>query len=121
MIKVTIDGKEIEVQSGTPIVDAAKQAGSFVPTLCNSDVLEPYGACRVCSVEIVLGGRSKVVTACNYPIRGELTVKTQSERALATRKTVLEMMLALNAERGTSLVIVTHDPAIAGRYCQAAP
>ena len=94
MIQVTIDDKTLEVEAGTSIVDAAKSAGVFIPTLCHIDFLEPDGACRVCSVEIEQNGRSKVVTACNYPIRGELTVKTTSERALATRRTVLEMMLA---------------------------
>ncbi len=94
MIQVTIDDKTLEVEAGTSIVDAAKSAGVFIPTLCHTDFLEPEGACRVCSVEIVQNGRSKVVTACNYPIRGELTVKTASDRALATRRTVLEMMLA---------------------------
>jgi aldehyde:ferredoxin oxidoreductase len=94
MIPVQIDGNPIEVEPGTTILAAGRQAGVFVPTLCNHEMLEPYGACRVCSVEIEQGGRKKIVTACNYPIHDELQVFTQSEAALATRRMVLEMMLA---------------------------
>jgi aldehyde:ferredoxin oxidoreductase len=94
MITVQIDGNPIEVEPGTTILDAGKQVGVLVPTLCNHEMLEPYGACRVCSVEIDVGGRKKIVTACNYPIHSEMEVFTNSERALSTRKMVLEMMLA---------------------------
>ncbi len=94
MIKVTIDGKETEVAAETTVLAAAKQVGVHIPALCNDEVVEPYGACRVCSVEIRENGRSKIVTACNYPIRRPLEVQTQSERAQQTRKLVLEMMLA---------------------------
>jgi aldehyde:ferredoxin oxidoreductase len=94
MIPVQIDGNPVEVEPGTTILAAGRQAGVFVPTLCNHEMLEPYGACRVCSVEIEQGGRKKIVTACNYPIHDELQVFTQSELALSTRRMVLEMMLA---------------------------
>jgi aldehyde:ferredoxin oxidoreductase len=94
MIPVQIDGNAIEVEPGTTILTAGRQAGVFIPTLCNHEMLEPYGACRVCSVEIEVGGRRKIVTACNYPIHSEMQVFSQSELALSTRKMVLEMMLA---------------------------
>ncbi len=94
MIPVTIDGKAIEVEPGTTVLAAAKQAGVFIPSLCNSELLEPYGACRVCSVEVLQRGKGRIVTACNYPIRAELEVRTTSERTQRTRKLVLEMMLA---------------------------
>ncbi len=94
MIKVTIDDKRLEVEPGTTIMAAAEKAGIFIPRLCSHELLEPYGACRVCSVEIEQNGRTKVVTSCNYPIRSELTVRTNSERATKTRSMVLEMMLA---------------------------
>ena len=94
MISVTIDDKSVEVEPETTILAAAKQAGVFIPSLCHSELVEPYGACRVCSVEVLQGSKSRIVTACNYPIRHELTVQTQSPRAKATRTMVLEMMLA---------------------------
>ena len=94
MISVTIDGKKTEVEAETTLMEAAKQVGVFIPNLCHSELFEPYGVCRVCSVEVVQNGRSKIVTACNYPIRHELEVITNSDRTLRTRKLVLEMMLA---------------------------
>jgi aldehyde:ferredoxin oxidoreductase len=94
MIPITIDSKRIEVEAGTSVLDAARKAGVFIPSLCHSELVEPYGACRVCSVEVRSGTRSRMVTACNYPVRAELEVHTRSERALRTRKLVLELMLA---------------------------
>ncbi len=94
MIQVTIDDKRLEVQPGTTIMDAAEQVGIFIPRLCSHELLEPYGACRVCSVEVEQRGKTKIVTSCNYPIHDELTVRTKSERASKTRSMVLEMMLA---------------------------
>ena len=49
-VKVVIDGKDIEVPRGTTILDAARQLGIAIPTLCHSSLVEPYAACRVCSV-----------------------------------------------------------------------
>jgi len=94
MIQVTIDGKKTEVEPGTTIMAAARKLGIGIPTLCHNEMLEPYGACRVCSVEIDEGGRHKVVTSCNYPIQRPVEVFSASPRALATRRVVLEMMLA---------------------------
>jgi len=94
MINVTIDGKRLEVEPETTILDAAKEAGIGIPSLCSHPMLEPYGACRICTVEINERGRDKMVTACNYPIRGEMHVQTGSERVLQLRKTLLEMMVA---------------------------
>jgi aldehyde:ferredoxin oxidoreductase len=94
MIEVIIDGKKTEVAPGTTVLAAAKQVAVSIPTLCNDELLEPYGACRICSVEVMEGSRSRIVTACNYPVRKPLAVYTKSERTLAVRRVVLEMMLA---------------------------
>jgi aldehyde:ferredoxin oxidoreductase len=94
MLTVTIDGKRLEVEPDTTILDAAREAGIAIPNLCSHPMLEPYGACRVCSVEVTQRGRTKMVTACNYPIRGEMEVSTKSEAVLKLRKTLMEMMLS---------------------------
>ena len=94
MIQVTIDGKRIQVEPDTMVLDAAKEAGVFIPTLCSHPMVEPYGACRMCSVEVTQGGRTKIVTSCNFPIREEMEVQTQSEPVVALRTRLLEMMLA---------------------------
>ena len=94
MITLTINNVPVEVPEGTTILAAAKQAGVAIPALCHSPLVEAYGVCRVCSVEVDDGRRRRVVTACNYPLQKPVEVFTRSERALRTRRLVLEMMLA---------------------------
>ena len=69
--------------------------GIDIPTLCYSSALEPFGACRLCSVDIVdKRGRKRLVTSCNYPVEEGLTVYTKSEKVLKTRKLLIELLLA---------------------------
>jgi len=93
-ITLEIDGKEVKAQEGMTILEAAKGAGIDIPTLCYHKDLEPYGACRICSVEIETGGKPRLVTACVYPVEPNLKVKTKSERVVKVRKILLELMLA---------------------------
>ncbi|MGD8997453.1 MAG: 2Fe-2S iron-sulfur cluster-binding protein [Anaerolineae bacterium] len=94
MIPVTIDGQRIEVEEETTILEAAQQLGIHIPVLCHHPALEPYGACRLCTVEIAYNGRSRLVTSCNYPIRWEMEVQTASEKVLKGRKLLAELVLA---------------------------
>ena len=94
MIEVTIDGRKTEVAPGTTILAAARALGIPIPAFCDSPMVEPYGACRVCSVEVDDGRKKRIVTACNYPLSKPLAVLTRSDRALGVRRVVLEMMLA---------------------------
>jgi heterodisulfide reductase subunit A len=94
MVKVNIDGKQLEVFEDTSILKAAEKAGIWIPTMCHCDYIEPYGVCRLCSVEVVKGRRSRIVTACNYPVREGMTVRTNSERVKWIRKIVMELMLS---------------------------
>jgi len=73
------------------ILEAAKQVGVEIPTLCYHEGLEPYGACRICSVEIEKRGRSRIVAACCYPAEEGLKVITRSPKIDKIRKTVLEL------------------------------
>ncbi|MCX8010483.1 MAG: 2Fe-2S iron-sulfur cluster-binding protein, partial [Ignavibacteria bacterium] len=94
MVNIKIDNKEVQVAEDTSILKAAEKAGIWIPTMCYSELFEPYGVCRLCSVEIVRGKRSRVVTACNYPVREGLTVNTNSEKIIWIRKLIMEMMLS---------------------------
>ncbi|MGD8966494.1 MAG: 2Fe-2S iron-sulfur cluster-binding protein, partial [Anaerolineae bacterium] len=94
MIPVTIDGQCIEVEAETTILEAAQRLGIHIPTLCHHPALESYAACRMCVVEITYGGRSRLVTSCNYPIRWEIEVQTASDQVLKGRKLLAELMLA---------------------------
>jgi len=94
MISVTIDGQEIQVEKETTILKAAAQLGITIPTLCYQDFIEPYGVCRICTVELVRGKRTRLVTACNYPLRESVVISTQSERVLNLRRLNLELLMA---------------------------
>jgi len=94
MVHVKIDGKALEVEEGTTILQAARKAGASIPTLCFHPVLEPYAACRICVVEAVRGGKTDVVTSCNTRVEEGMEVRTDSERALKARRLNVEMLLA---------------------------
>ena len=94
MPEIVIDGRRIEVDEGTTILNAAKELGVHIPTLCYHESQEPYAACRLCTVEIERNGRSKMVTACNYPLTEEIEVKTNTEKVRRTRKMIVELLLA---------------------------
>ncbi len=94
MVTVDIDRTRIEVLEDTTILKAAEKAGIWIPTMCHSDLFEPYGVCRLCSVEVVRGRRSRIVTACNYPVREGITINTNSEKVKWIRKIIMELMLS---------------------------
>ncbi len=94
MVTVNIDGTRIEVIEDTTILKAAEKAGIWIPTMCHCEYFEPYGVCRLCSVEVVRGRRSRIVTACNYPVRAGLTINTNSDRVKWIRKVIMELMLS---------------------------
>ncbi len=94
MVKLAINGLPVEVEKGTTLLEAAKFLGFPVPTLCYNEGLSPYGACRLCVVEIGEGPRAKLVSSCTYPAGDGLKVRTASARVLRARKIVLELLLA---------------------------
>ena len=93
-VVLQIDGREVEATEGMTILEAAQRAGISIPTLCHHEKMEPYGGCRVCTVEVNLRGRTNYVAACLYPVEKNLAVTTRSEKIDSIRKTLLEMMLA---------------------------
>lgn len=98
MPTLTIDGQQVEVEEGATILDAANKLGIEIPTLCHHPLLEPYGACRICTVEAKQGDRTRMVTACNYPAQDGIQVQTASERVLKTRRMIVEFELARCAD-----------------------
>jgi NADH dehydrogenase/NADH:ubiquinone oxidoreductase subunit G len=94
MPTVTIDDKPCQAQAGETILQVAQRNGVWIPTLCHHPALEPYASCRLCVVEIDRGGWWQVVTSCNYPIRGDLTVRVNSQRAVRDRQGVMQLFLA---------------------------
>jgi NADH dehydrogenase/NADH:ubiquinone oxidoreductase subunit G len=99
-ILLQIDGREVKAKEGMTILEAAQSMGIFIPTLCHHEKLEPYGACRICTVEIETRGRTNLVAACLYPVEQNLVVRTRSKKVDKIRKTILELLLAHAPEAG---------------------
>lgn len=94
MITLTINGLDVSVEEGTTLLEAARFLGFPIPTLCYMEGLSPYGACRLCLVEIGEGASAKLVSSCTYPVAEGLHVRTTSERVLKARRMILELLLA---------------------------
>ncbi|NQU75102.1 MAG: (2Fe-2S)-binding protein, partial [Planctomycetes bacterium] len=94
MITLNINGLSVPVEEGTTVLEAARFLGFPIPTLCHMDGLSPYGACRLCVVEIGEGPQARLVSSCTYPVEEGLKVRTASQRVLRARRMVLELLLA---------------------------
>lgn len=93
-ILLQIDGKKVGARPGMTLLAAARSAGITIPTLCHHEKLEPYGACRICTVEVEMGGWTKLVAACVYPVEENLVVRTRSGKVDKIRKVILELLMA---------------------------
>jgi len=94
MISLTLNSQRVSVEKGTTLLEAAKFLGIPIPTLCDMEGLSPYGACRLCVVEIGDGPKARLVSSCTYPAEEGIHVRTSSARVVRTRKMVLELLLA---------------------------
>lgn len=92
-IDITINGKKVSVVEDTYLLKALEAEGIKVPTLCHHKDLKPTGACRLCMVEIEQRGKKKMVTSCNFPVRGDMEVWTDSEKVKKHRKNLGEIYL----------------------------
>ena len=96
MPTVTIEGKAVAVAQESTILEAAQKAHVWIPTLCYHPTFSTLAACRICMVEIEgsAGRPGRLVTACNYPVRRDITVSVSSERAVRVRNWVMQLLLA---------------------------
>ncbi len=92
MVNLTINGKHIEAEKGTTILEAAKANGIFIPTLCYAKELSPFGGCRMCIVEIE--GSNKLVTSCTERVREGIVVETDTDRLIRTRRDLLDLLFS---------------------------
>jgi formate dehydrogenase major subunit len=91
-MKLTVDGIEVEVASDASLLDACREAGANVPTLCDSDSLAPYGACRMCLVEVE--GQKKPRASCHTPAADGMAVRTTGARLDRLRKNIVELVVS---------------------------
>ncbi|HEY5530054.1 MAG TPA: NADH-dependent [FeFe] hydrogenase, group A6 [Thermoleophilia bacterium] len=89
---LTVDNIKVEVPEGTTVLDACRQVGARVPTLCYLEGVQAIGACRVCLVEIE--GAKALVASCTQPATDGMVVKTNSPRVRKGRQTVVELLLS---------------------------
>jgi bidirectional [NiFe] hydrogenase diaphorase subunit len=94
MLHLTIDGKKVEAEAGWTLLDTARQHGIEIPTLCYHEAVQPFGACRMCVVELRQGQNSRLVASCVYPAEEGLEVHTSSEKVNNVRRWILEMLLS---------------------------
>jgi heterodisulfide reductase subunit A len=94
MIDLTIDDQKISLEPGKTVLDACQQMGIKIPTLCHHRALPPYGACRLCLVEVEERGRTRVQASCLYPAREGLVVRTNTDGVVKTRRIMAELLLA---------------------------
>lgn len=91
-MRVTVDGIEVAVSEGTTLLDAARAAGSYVPTLCFDERLKPFGACRVCLVGV--DGRDAPVASCTTLCRDGMHIDTRDATARRVAGAVVELVLS---------------------------
>lgn len=93
-VNLVIDGKKVQAEEGKTILEVAQSIGIEIPTLCYHKALTPYGACRLCVVEIIENGGSTCQASCQYKVQEGIEVRTNSERVLKGRKLMAELLLA---------------------------
>ena len=93
-VNFTINGVSVEAEEGANVLDTARRYGFEIPSLCHHEAVTPYGACRVCLVEIDKGGRKKITTCCNYEVLDGIEVVTDTPEIRKHRAMVLELILA---------------------------
>lgn len=94
MVSFTINGVKVEAEAGDNVLNVARKYGFEIPSLCHHEAVTPYGACRVCLVQITKGGRKKLTTCCNYEVLDGIEVVTESDEIRRHRANVLELILA---------------------------
>src|SRR6202050_3869868 len=92
MITLTIDGQSVTVPEGTSIMRAGMEAGTQIRKLCATDMVDPFGSCRMCLIEIE--GRAGTPASCTTPAMQGLVVHTQTERLEKLRKVLMELYIS---------------------------
>jgi len=94
MVTLTIDGIRVKVEQDKTVIQAAIQANIEIPTLCYHKALSPYGACRLCVVEIHKNGWKKIRASCVYKVEDGIEVKTNTRELQNIRQTIIELIMA---------------------------
>jgi bidirectional [NiFe] hydrogenase diaphorase subunit len=96
MIRLNIDGVNLETQNGNTLLQVAQKVGIEIPTLCNNELLKPYGGCRLCLVELTRGSWTSLVASCVYQAEDGIIVRTETKQLRQIRRLILELILPLS-------------------------
>lgn len=88
VVKITIDGIECMAAKGQYILDAAKENGIFIPTLCNYPDIKPKGSCRICTVKV----NGRLMTACTTPVAENMIIENSASDIVDLRKAIVELL-----------------------------
>lgn len=94
MVEIRIDGAKVQAMEGTTVLEAASEMGIIIPTLCYHPGLSPYGACRLCIVEVIKGDRSSLEASCTLPVEAGQVIYTNSPRVQKSRRVIIELLLS---------------------------
>lgn len=94
MVELSIDGIKVNALEGATVLEAARDMGIVIPTLCHNPGLSPYGACRICVVEAIGDNNSSLEASCTLPVSQGQVILTSSERVKRARKVILELLIA---------------------------
>jgi len=94
VVKLTINGNTGEFPEGKTLLECIESTGLKVPTLCHHKALLPYGACRLCLVEVTQGTKSSIQASCTFPAINGLSVQTDTDEVVKTRKVMVELLMA---------------------------
>jgi len=92
MVNITIDGKKVQAREGANVLQKIRDLRIHMPTLCYHEELVPFGACRLCTVEIKANGKWKLATSCDLPVLEGLEIRTVSDKAVEARKLAAELL-----------------------------
>ncbi len=92
MLNLTINGKAVQAKEGSTILEAARENGIYIPTLCYDEAVEVYGACGLCVVEAE--GIPKLLRSCSAKVSEGMVINTESERVVQSRKIALELLMS---------------------------
>jgi bidirectional [NiFe] hydrogenase diaphorase subunit len=95
MVPFVIDGQPVEGREEGSILEVALDSGIEIPSLCYHESVKSYGACRLCLVEVVRNGRSRMTTSCTYPVQKGIEVFTRTDKVLRARRMMIELILAM--------------------------
>ncbi len=93
-VNVIIDGGNVKAAKGTSVLDVALEYGICIPHLCHVETLSDIGACRLCIVEHVVNGKSKITTSCTLKVQEGMVIKTNTDKIRKLRKNIAELLVA---------------------------